>query len=98
MKTPQELYDWLLEYINQRGGVYNEWYAGIATAPRDRLFSDHNVNEDTGAWAYDFVATDEGARAVEKALLELGCDGGGGGGSDTTRAVYVYFKTSGTRP
>ncbi len=95
MNTPQGVYDFLLQYINSHGGPWNNWYVGIATNPEQRLFGDHNVQR-TGAWAYDYTETEEGARAVEKALLTLGLDGGIGGGI-TPKAVYVYKKSLITR-
>lgn len=98
MKTTQELYDWLDAYIQKNGGQHSQWYAGIASDPKARLFSDHNVIENGGAWAFDWAASDDDARAVEQALLKLGCDGGSGGGSYTTRAVYVYKKTISSNP
>jgi hypothetical protein len=98
MKTPQELYDSLLDYMDKHGEAVSAWYAGIASDPKERLFSYHNVSEQRDAWAYVWSATDDDARAVEKALLDLGCEGGGGGGSHTTLAVYVYRKTYSTNP
>jgi len=43
-------------------------------------------------------ASNEAARNVEKALLDLGCDGGTGGGGDDAIYVYAYLKTSVTEP
>ena len=97
MKTAQQVYDGLVAYINKYTNPKSAWYAGIASDPKDRLFTDHGVDEQNGQWAYDTCASSADARAVEEALLKLGCKGGGGGGDDTTKACYVYFITSSTR-
>ena len=97
MNTPQQVYDGLIAYMNKYTNPRSAWYAGIAADPRDRLFNGHGVDEKTGQWAFDTCATSDGARAVEDALLKLGCKGGGGGGDDSTKSCYVYFITSSTR-
>jgi len=35
-------------HIKKGGGRYSDWYVGIATDPRDRLFNDHGVAEEGG--------------------------------------------------
>lgn len=72
------------------------WYAGIATEPRQRLFSDHNVAENGGTWIYRDAGSEAGAREVEKRLLQRGCKGGPGGGT-SPRYVYAYIITNYTR-
>lgn len=97
MKKAQQIYDGLLKYIDGFKNPKSSWYAGIASSPKDRLFSDHNVDEKKGQWAYDICESSEDARDVEEALLKLGCKGGGGGGDHTTKACYVYLITPSTR-
>ena len=97
MNTAQEIYDDLLAYMNKFSSPKSAWYAGIAADAKDRLFNGHGVDEKSGNWAYNTCASSEAARAVEEALLKLGCKGGGGGGDSTTKSCYVYFITSATR-
>lgn len=78
------------------GGAYREWYAGIATDPRDRLFNDHHVNEKNDAWIYLDAGTPSAARQVENHFLSQGCQGGSGGGDDSTKYVYAYKINSHT--
>ena len=85
-------------YISQHGGLYSQWYVGVASDPRDRLFSDHNVQEDGGVWIYHNCGTDTAARQVEQYFLRLGCQGGPGGGDYHTRYAYAYKITSNTNP
>lgn len=85
-------------YIRQEGGPKSDWYIGVASGPRDRLFNDHNVNEKRGAWIYRQATSSSVAREVERAYLEGGYDGGAGGGDADTDYVYAYRKTSGTNP
>ncbi len=84
-------------YIGQHGGRYREWYAGIATKPRDRLFNDHNINEKTDAWIFRDCGSESTARKVEKHFLGKGCDGGTGGGITPT-FFYAYKKKAHTNP
>ena len=96
--SAQEAYDAIIAHMNKQGGPVNKWYAGIAADARRRLFSDHNVSEDNGWWIYQSCKSSSDARAVEKALLEYGCDGGEGGGDATTTKAYAYLKTLTTNP
>ena len=85
-------------YIRQYGGIYSQWYVGVASDPRDRLFSDHNVQERIDAWIYDNCGTDTAARKLEQYFLNLGCKGGPGGGDYNTKYAYAYKITINTNP
>lgn len=99
VSTQEEIVENLNRYMRGFPETTNsEWYVGIATNPRNRLFDDHNVSENTGIWSFATADTHEIARAVEQSYLDAGCDGGGGGGDSSTKAVYVYLKTSSTNP
>jgi len=95
MKSQMEAYIFLLDYINTFSYRKMEWYAGIASDPQRRLFSEHGVNKD-GAWAFCECNNSDIARAVEADLLRLGCKGGTGGGDNTTKSCYVYLITRDT--
>lgn len=77
------------DYIVSWGGNYQEWYIGIASNPEDRLFNDHNVNEDTDAWIYRNAGSSTAARQIESYFLSLGCQGGSGG-DISTQSIYAY--------
>ncbi|GIW81691.1 MAG: hypothetical protein KatS3mg105_3498 [Gemmatales bacterium] len=81
-------------HVDKCGGNYSGWYA---SDPRARLFNDHNVDEDNGAWIFRDAGTNAVAREVEAHLHSLGCKGSGGGGDGTTRYVYAYRITRATR-
>jgi hypothetical protein len=83
-------------YIQNHQPQYSQWYAGIATDPRQRLFSDHNTSEKGGTWIYRDAGSENGAREVEKRLLQKGCKGGAGGGV-SPQYVYAYLITNNTR-
>jgi len=85
-------------YMRNHGGRYPEWYAGIASDPKGRLFNDHNVSESSDAWIYRDCGSATAARTVEDYFLRKGCDGGTGGGDNTTRYVYAYKKNGHTNP
>lgn len=85
-------------YILQEDGDFNNWYVGIATSPRERLFTDHNVNEKVSPWIFREAFGSFIARKVEEYFVDtLGTDGGTGGGDATTKYVYAYLKTSSTK-
>ncbi|MCD4761387.1 hypothetical protein K8R32_00320, partial [bacterium] len=76
----------------------SSWYAGIAANPKNRLFVEHDVDEDNGAWIYNMANSNDEARRAEIYLIEnVGFDGGPGGGDNTTKYVYAYKKTSYTK-
>ncbi|PIQ92489.1 MAG: hypothetical protein COV70_00475 [Parcubacteria group bacterium CG11_big_fil_rev_8_21_14_0_20_39_22] len=85
-------------YIQNNGGAYSDWYVGIASDPKERLFTDHNVSEKGGAWIYREAESSSAAREVEEYFINtLGTDGGSGGGDYSTKSVYAYKKTSTTK-
>lgn len=83
-------------HIQQNGGVYSDWYVGIAAYPRSRLFDDHNVSEQNGKYIARDCGTESAARLVEKYFLLKGCQGGGGGGNANTTYAYAYKITAST--
>lgn len=87
----------ILNHVQGCGGAYAGWYVGIASSPRHRLFYDHNVDREYGAWIFRDCARTHEARAVEDYLLRLGMRGGSGGGDRETKAVYAYRMTRFTR-
>ncbi len=69
---------------------YNDFYIGIATDARDRLFSNHGVEEKNDWWIYRTADNDQIARDVERYYLDQGMQGGQGGGDENTKMVYCY--------
>ena len=96
--TGQQIIADIDAYMSQHGGKNPDWYVGIATDARRRLFDEHKVLEKGGAWIYRLAVTTDIARQVEKAYLAAGCDGGTGGGDEGTDYVYAYKKTPATEP
>ena len=87
----------IVAYVKKHGGGYSAWYIGIASDPKQRLFTDHIVQETGGRWVYYDCGNDASARRAEQAFLNAGCQGGGGGGDWRTRFVYAYKVTANTR-
>lgn len=94
---PQETYDLIIAHIREEGSAASTWYAGIASDWESRL-EDHNVATSEGWYIVRGCQSDAAARAVEKALIEYGCDGGSGGGDESAVWVYAYLKTPSTQP
>lgn len=88
----------IVEHMDNQGKAYSDWYCGIASNPRERLFNEHHVDERNGLWIYSPCSSDTAARDVEAKLINLGCNGGCGGGDETTIYVYAYLKTCQTNP
>jgi len=97
-QTAKEVFDEIVARMNKQGGAYPDWYCGIASDWEDRLFNKHQVSRINSWWTALQCYDSEAARNVEKALLELGCDGGAGGGDETTVYVYAYLKSAVTNP
>lgn len=97
--SEQQIHDEILAYIQKEGSQYSSWYIGIASNPRERLFSDHQVQEENSWWIFREAFSSQSARKVEKYIIEnYGTDGGFGGGDENTKYVYAYKKTNTTNP
>ncbi len=84
----QEINDYITRY--GAGTTLRNWYVGITANPEHRLFTEHGVDKEKGVWIYRPTVSAATARAVEKAFLNAGAQGGGGGGDDTSVYVYAY--------
>jgi len=90
VKSLNQIVQEIDDHIRQCGGGYSGWYVGIAANPRERLFNDHNVSEQSDSWIYRDCGSDTSARKAEEYFINKGCRGGSGGGDHTTRYVYAY--------
>lgn len=95
MTTQDKIVSEITDYVGSSSK--STWYAGIAADARDRLFNGHSVDEKAGKWIYRTADSEAIARASEKALHDLGFDGGTGGGDTSTKMVYAYKKTPETK-
>lgn len=82
------------EHINKQAGPRQKWYVGIASNVKARLHGDHQVPEKDHWFIWRQAHSADDARAIEKAFLEWGCDGGPGGGDHTTKFVYAFLQTA----
>ncbi len=94
MAQKAEIIQSFKDYMAKNGEEYSDWYVGIASDPKKRLFNDHNVRENPGIWIYDDAETQKIAREIEEYFINLGTDGGSGGGDSSTTYVYAYKKTA----
>lgn len=92
-KSKKTIISEIKEHMKKRGGNYSDWYVGIASDPRERLFTEHNVDEKKDAWIYRKCDNSDIAREIEEYFVEILSTGGGaGGGDETTKYVYAYKK------
>jgi len=93
-------YRGMVAHINKKGDPYSDWYCGVTSQIDTRLHDEHKVPREKGSWwlTWRVCFNDGDARAVETALLKLGCDGGRGGGDEGCVFVYAYKKGSVTDP
>lgn len=77
---------------------YHRLYVGITNQPKRRLFEEHNVSQTEGTYICRETPSEECARLIEQFFIEQGLKGGGGGGDDESVFVYIYLKTSYTKP
>jgi hypothetical protein len=96
-KTNEVIIAEIKAFMAKWGGYYSDWYAGIASDPRQRLFNDHNVDEKKDGWIFREAFNSESARSVEDYFVNvLKTSGNTGGGDNTTKFVYAYKKASHT--
>ena len=69
---------------------YSEFYIGISSDARRRLFQEHHVKEKGSWWIYRTADSSDIARDVERHYLALGMRGGDGGGDESALMVYCY--------
>jgi len=100
MQTTQtRIIDRFVQYIEQSGGDFSNWYVGIAKNPRDRLFTDHTVVESGAGWIYDDAGNEQIARNIENYFLDVRrTQGGNGGGNSATKYIYAYRIQRHTNP
>jgi len=98
-KLEAEIKQEIKNHMQECGGSYSDWYVGISSDPRKRLFEEHKVREKGDAWIYRQAYNNESARNVEQYFINvLGTDGGSGGGDESSVYVYAYKKNNHTEP
>ncbi len=99
LKGKQEIIDDIKGHIDRSRAPYSSWYVGISKDARDRLFSDHKVNEKDAWWIYRQTSSTQIAREIEDYFVNtLDTDGGPGGGDEDADMVYAYWKENYTDP
>ncbi len=87
----------ITEYIKKFCGDYSDWYVGIASSPKERLFDEHNVEKNGGnGWIYRDADTENIAREIEAYFINQKKTRGGTGGGIHPRYVYAYKITHDT--
>lgn len=94
MSTAREIVKDIKDHVGKDS--YSNWYAGIASHAKVRLFTHHNVDKKSGRWISRVADSNAAARTAEAKLHQLGFDGGPGGGGSATTKVYAYKKTAST--
>lgn len=84
-------------HMGQYAQTYGEFYCGIASDPKQRVYNDHNVDSHDPTVMIKSCNSSQTARDIEKYFLDKGCKGGDGGGNWQTTYVYVYKINPNTR-
>lgn len=96
-KTDEVIITEIKTFLTKWGGRYSDWYVGIASNSRQRLFNDHNVDEKEDGWIFREAYSSDHARSVEDYFINiLGTSGDTGGGDYSTKFVYAYKKANHT--
>ena len=97
--TKDKIVSDIQNYMSKFGGRWCDWYVGISKDARNRLFVEHKVDEQGGAWVYCQAVSSPVARDAESFFVNTqGTDGGTGGGDETADMVYAYKKTGTSNP
>jgi hypothetical protein len=100
MSSDKEVSDKLYACRSQHEAktAFADWYVGVASDPRDRLFRHHGVNEAAGAWAFEEAESAKAARRIARSFHDGAGFAGELGESDPNALyVYIYLKTRDTR-
>ena len=89
-----------LAYIKEFGGEFNDYYVGVSSAPKIALFEHHGVNKEEDPWLYKQALTFPAVQTVQNYFVQrLGTDGLLiNNGDEDTDCVYIYKKSSKTKP
>lgn len=98
VKDKQTIIADIKDYMAKGKGQYSDWYVGIASVPRDRLFNDHSVKEKGDYWILREAESESAARDIEKYFTDVLKTDGGTGGGVNPQSVYAYKKRSNTNP
>lgn len=85
-------------HVDRDGGMYKDWYVGVANDVEARLFNDHKVNKDNSTWTYRLTNSPKIARRTRQYFLNMGFDGGIGNIDANANVVYIYKKAACTTP
>ncbi|TET46774.1 hypothetical protein E3J62_03180 [candidate division TA06 bacterium] len=97
-ESKEDIIEEFLDYMQQHGGEFPEWYVGISNDAEGRLRRGHKVRS-LDPWIYAIANSSNAARDVEDFFVDnLGTDGGTGGGDETSDRVYAYKRAMHTRP
>jgi hypothetical protein len=86
MASIEDIVTAFLRHIHKHDQRYGRWCVGITNDPARREREHRRF-----LW-YARASSENAARTVEDALLELGCCGGRGGGLGDAVYVYIYYR------
>ena len=83
----------ILSYIFENDFQLSEWYVGIASNPREKLFQEHNVMEDSDLWIIRAAESITSAKSIAYHIISrYGTDGLLKSNSETSKFVYAFKK------
>jgi len=98
-RTKEQIIGDITRHIQTRGGSYRDWYVGVGTDARDRLFTTHEVRPKVDRWILRRAESPEAAREVATYFTgTLAVDGKLDPDDGAADAVYAYRKSAHTKP
>ena len=89
-------------FLGEDSSLYSNWYVcteRYENRLKKRLFDEHRVHKNRpDGYGWFFVHCTEVAQKVREKLVSIGCDSCDNQEDEEAKYIYVYRKTSGTKP
>ncbi len=97
MYAEQQIMNEVMVHMGKYSVKYQDWYAGIAADPKEKLFNGHGVKESGDAWIFRRCVNNNAAREIERHFVKKGCKGGSVDEEKETLFFYAYMMQPHTR-
>lgn len=67
-----------------------EWYVGLASNIRKKLFEEHKISEENGRWIYQTLANKEIAKEIKQHFVSLGLKSEDSNDDQSGNIIFIY--------